>query len=73
MVLITPAILFAQPAPAQPLSTSVRAFEARGYVVRSAENNGQTHEIEATAPNGRRIEAIVEAATGKVLSEQPDN
>ena len=59
--------------PVRPLSESVRAFEQRGYVVRSAEDDGRTHEVEAITPDGRRIEAIVEAATGEVLIERPDD
>lgn len=59
--------------PPRPLSETLRAFEQRGYDVRSAEDDGRTHEIEAVAPDGRRIEALVEAATGEVLAEQPDD
>ncbi|MFE3838512.1 PepSY domain-containing protein [Pseudogemmobacter sonorensis] len=60
-------------APIRPLSETVRAFEARGYIVRSAEDDGRTHEIEAIAPDGRRIEAVVEAASGEVLTERNDD
>lgn len=63
----------AQVATIRPLSASVGDFEKRGYVVRSAEDDGRTHEIEAIAPDGRRIEAVVEAATGEVLVERPDD
>jgi hypothetical protein len=55
------------------LSKTVIAFEQRGYVVRSAEDDGRTHEIEAITPDGRRIEAVVEAATGEVLIERADD
>ena len=57
----------------RPLSASVLDFERRGHVVRSAEDDGRTHEIEATTRDGRRIEAIVEAATVEVLSERADD
>ena len=56
----------------RPLSETLRSFEQRGYDVRSAENDGRTYEIEAIAPDGRRIEALVEAAIGEVLAEHPD-
>ena len=59
--------------PVRPLSETVRAFEQRGYVVRSAEDDGRMHEIEAITPDGRRIEAMVEAASGEVLIERPDD
>lgn len=59
--------------PIRPLSETVLAFEARGYVVRSAEDDGRTHEIEAINPNGLRIEALVEAASGEVLTERNDD
>ncbi|MFV0408262.1 MAG: PepSY domain-containing protein [Paracoccus sp. (in: a-proteobacteria)] len=58
---------------ARPLSETVISFEQRGYDIRSAENDGRSHEIEAITPDGRRIEAIVDAATGEVLSEHPDD
>lgn len=76
LVLIAPTGAFAQQGPAAPvraLSETVLAFEARGYVVRDAEDNGRTHEIEAIAPDGRRIEALVEAASGEVLTERVDH
>lgn len=57
----------------RPLSETVISFEQRGYDVRSAENDGRSHEIEAISPDGRRIEAIVDAATGEVLSEHPED
>ena len=60
-------------APIRPLSASVSDFERRGYVVRSAEDDGRTHEIEAITPDGRRIEALVEAASGEVLTERNDD
>ncbi|MBD9527754.1 PepSY domain-containing protein [Paracoccus sp. PAR01] len=65
--------LAANAAPIRPLSASVTDFERRGYIVRSAEDDGRTHEIEAIAPDGRRIEAVIEAATGEVLTERPDD
>ncbi|MDP0927745.1 PepSY domain-containing protein [Paracoccus onubensis] len=67
----SPAI--AQQKPLRPLSETVLSFEKRGYVVTSAEDDGRTHEIEAIAPDNRRIEAVIEAATGEVLEERPDN
>lgn len=72
LAVLVPATVLAQPAP-RPLSETVRAFEQRGYDVRSAEDDGRTHEIEAVTPDGRRIEAEVEAATGEVLREYADN
>ncbi|WP_170295297.1 PepSY domain-containing protein [Paracoccus aestuariivivens] len=63
----------AQGATIRPLSASVNDFERRGYIVRSAEDDGRTHEIEAITPDGRRIEAVVEAATGEVLTERADD
>lgn len=57
----------------RPLSETLRSFEQRGYDVRSAEEDGRTYEIEAIAPDGRHIEALVEAATGEVLAEHPDD
>lgn len=57
----------------RPLSQTVISFEQRGYDVRSAENDGRSHEVEAITPDGQRIEAIVDAATGEVLSEHPDD
>ncbi|MDR5654187.1 PepSY domain-containing protein [Ruixingdingia sedimenti] len=65
--------LLAQQKPVRPLSATVLDFESRGYVVRSAEDDGRTHDIEAITPQGARIEAIVEAATGEVLSERADD
>lgn len=59
--------------PVRALSETVLSFEQRGYVVRNAEDEGRTHEIEAITPDGRRIEALVEAATGEVLTERPDH
>ncbi len=76
VILIAPVAAFAQQAPAatiRRLSETVLAFETRGYVVRSAEDDGRTHEIEAITPDGRRIEAQVEAATGEVLTERADD
>ncbi|NPD16823.1 PepSY domain-containing protein [Xinfangfangia sp. D13-10-4-6] len=73
LTLITPISANAQQKPIRPLSETVLAFEARGYVVRSAEDDGRTHEIEAINPQGRRIEALVEAATGEVLTERNDD
>lgn len=74
---MTVAILAAAPALAQtgerPLSRTVLDFEARGYVVRGADDDGRTHDVEAVTPDGRRIEALVDAATGEVLSERPDD
>lgn len=67
----SPAI--AQQNPVRPLSETVLSFEERGYVVTSAEDDGRTHEIEAVTPDNKRIEAVVEAATGEVLEERPDN
>lgn len=64
---------FAWQKPVRPLSATVLDFESRGYVVRSAEDDGRTHEVEAISPQGARIEAIVEAATGEVLSERADD
>lgn len=61
------------PQPVRALSATVLDFEQRGYIVRSAEDDGRTHEVEAISPDGRRIEAIVEAATGEVLNERPDD
>lgn len=58
---------------ARPLSETVMSFEQRGYDVRSAEDDGRSHEVEAVSPDGRRIEAIVDAVTGEVLSEHPDD
>lgn len=57
----------------RPLSRTVLDFEGRGYAVRSAEDDGRTHDVEAVAPDGRRIEALVDAATGEVLSERADD
>lgn len=76
LLLITPIGALAQSKPTpplRPLSATVLAFEARGYVVRSAEDDGRTHEIEAITPDGRRIEALVEAASGEVLTERNDD
>lgn len=56
-----------------PLSNTVLSFEQRGYVVKSAEDEGRTHEIEAVAPDGSRVEAVIEASSGEVLKERPDN
>lgn len=63
----------AQQGQTRPLSETVLSFEQRGYVVTSAEDDGRTHEIEAITPDGKRIDAVVEAATGEVLDERPDN
>lgn len=76
LVLITPAGALAQQAPAKslrPLSQTVQSFEARNYIVRSAEDDGRTHEVEAITPDGRRIEALVDALTGEVLTERADD
>lgn len=70
LCLAAPAL--SDPAP-RPLSDTLRAFEQRGYDVRSAEDDGRTHEIEAITSDGRRIEALVDAATGEVLAEHPDD
>lgn len=70
LCLTAPALAESSP---RPLLETLRSFEQRGYDVRSAENDGRTYEIEAIAPDGRRIEALVEAATGEVLAEHPDD
>lgn len=72
LIALTAIPALAQQSP-HPLSTTVRSFEQRGYDVRSAEDDGRTHEVEAVTPQGQRIEAVVDAATGEVLSEHPDD
>lgn len=74
---LLPGAASAQSASAQsadrPLSRTVLDFEGRGYLVRSVEDDGRTHDVEAITPDGRRIEALVDAATGEVLSERADD
>lgn len=70
LCLTAPALAESSP---RPLLETLRSFEQRGYDMRSAEDHGRTYEIEAIAPDGHRIETLVEAANGEVLAEHPDD
>ena len=74
IAVMAPGALMAQDAASGvALSAIIQAFEARGYEVTSADVEGSRIEIEATKPDGARVEAIVERATGAVLDERADD
>ena len=63
-------------APAQaapPLSEIILSFEERGYRLTDIDVDTDVIEVEGLDPNGARIEARVDPATGEVLSETPDD
>ena len=63
-------------APAQaapPLSEIIRSFEERGYRLTDIDVDADRIEVEGLDPNGARIEARVDPATGEVLSESADD
>jgi uncharacterized membrane protein YkoI len=61
------------PADAKPLAAVVKQLEAAGYLAISGiDLEGAFWEIEATRA-GMRYEVLVDARTGKVVSERPEN
>lgn len=61
----------AQAAP--PLSEIIRSFEERGYQLTDIDVDRDVIEVEGLDPNGDRIEARLDPATGEVLSETPED
>ena len=61
------------PATAPPLSAIIQTFEERGYQLTDIDVDADHIEIEGLDPNGTRIEARVDPATGEVLSESPED
>lgn len=61
----------AQAAP--PLSEIIQGFEERGYRLTDIDIDSDVIEIEGLDPDGVRIEARVDPATGEVLSESPED
>lgn len=69
------AALFLTAASAQAASIvpALTALETQGYEILDVDTYGSQMEIEAIKPDGTRVELIVETATGKILSEQPED
>ncbi|WP_176556249.1 PepSY domain-containing protein [Rubellimicrobium rubrum] len=69
----------AQTAPADPagtapaLSTIIGDLEERGYDVADIDVGGRVIEVEAMSPQGLLVDLRIEAATGTVLSEMPED
>lgn len=57
----------------KPLSEIVAGLESMGYTAfDEIERERTTWEVEATAPNGTRVDLKVDPADGRVLSEKAD-
>lgn len=55
------------------ISAAIAQLEEAGYRIRDLDVENANLEIDAAAPDGSRVELIVETATGTILSEQPDD
>ena len=55
------------------LSTIILDLEDRGYGIADIDVGGRVIEIEAMSPQGLLVDLRVEAATGTVLSEMPED
>ncbi|GMG81307.1 hypothetical protein LNKW23_05200 [Paralimibaculum aggregatum] len=55
------------------LSTVIAGLEADGYRVTEVDVDRDAIEVEAVTPDSRRVELRIDPATGKILSETPDD
>ena len=66
-----PLTVMAQTA-APPLSAILAKLESQGYVVSEIDVDPSVIEVEAVAADGRRMELLLDPATGAVTHQTPD-
>ena len=54
-------------------SALLAKIESQGYAITSAEREGQQIEVEAITAGGQSVELRIDATTGDILQEQPDD